>query len=161
PDLVGFAKAYFDFWNAQTGDYRSATVTVVNTAELPSLANWAKQYATERVPTDHLSEIQHFDRYRTHRLFFDFADYYGRKTNDEGRAQLEALLNTVVVYKAATPSFIPGQLGFQISNHSGITTYIPQDRFPKLNERYYELTWCKQTLHCQETAIDGAFRNDQ
>jgi len=147
PDLAGFAKAYFDFWNAQSGDYRSATVTVVSTSGLSLLANWANQYATEHVPEDNLPEIQHFDRYRNHRLFFDFSDYYGRKTNDEGRAKLKELLNTIVVYKAATPSFIPGQLGFQISNHSGITTYIPQERFPKLNERYNELTWCKQTRH--------------
>lgn len=147
PDLIRFAKSYFDFWNAQTGDYRSATVTVVKTSELPLLANWAKQYVTEQLPEEDLPEIQHFDRYRNHRLFFDFADYYGRRAGDEGRTQLESLLNTIVVYKAATPSFIPSQQGFQINNHSGITTYILQDRFPKLNERYSELTWSKLTLH--------------
>lgn len=147
PDLAGFAKAYFDFWNAQTGDYRSATITVAHTAGLQALANWAKQHATGQVPEEKLPEIQHFDRYRNHRLFFDFADYYGRKTNDEGREQLESLLEAIVVYKAATPSFIPGQLGFLINNHSGITSYIPQDRFPSLNERYEELSWCKLTLN--------------
>ncbi len=147
PDLVGFAKSYFDFWNAQTGDYRSATITVVKTSDLPLLANWAKQYATEQVPEEDLPEIQHFDRYRNHRLFFDFVDYYGRKAGVEGKAELESLLNTIVVYKAATPSFIPSQLGFQINNHSGITTYIPQDQFSKLNERYSELTWYKLTQH--------------
>lgn len=147
PDLAGFAKAYFGFWNAQIGDYRSATITVVKTSDLLLLANWAKQYAIGQVPEDDLPEIQHFDRYQNHRLFFDFADYYGRKTSDEGRVKLESLLNTIVVYHAATPAFIPSQLGFQINSHSGITTYIPQDRFPKLNERYSELTWCKLTRH--------------
>ncbi len=143
PDLAGFAKAYFDFWNAQTGDYRSATITVTRTAGLSMLANWVKLNTGNQVSEKDLFDIQHFDRYRNHRLFFDFADYHGRKTDDVGRNQLASLLNTLVVYKAATPSFIPGQLGFQINYHSGITTYIPQERFPSLNERYKDLTWYK------------------
>ncbi len=140
-DLAGFARAFFDFWNGQSGDYRSATVTVAKTAGLPSLATWIQQYATTEVPLEDVSEIQHFDRYRSHRLFFDFGSYYQRKVELVTENQLNNLLNDIVVYKAATPSFIPGQLGFEITRHSGITTYIPQDRFPKLNERYRELAW--------------------
>jgi len=147
PDLVGFARSYFDFWNAQSGDYRSATVTVVNTSGLSALAAWIRQHATGPVATDEFADIQHFDRYPNHRLFFDFVDYYGRKVASSERAGLDLLLRTIVVYQAATPSFIPGQLGFRIDAHCGLTTYIPQDRFPGLNDRYRELTWWKSTTH--------------
>lgn len=147
PDLVGFARSYFDFWNAQPGDYRSATISVVKTSGLASLATWIRQHATGWVATDGFADIQHFDRYPNHRLFFDFADYYGRKVGASERAELELLLRSIVVYRAATPSFIPGQLGFRIDAHSGITTYIPQERFPRLNDRYIELSWWKSTIY--------------
>src|SRR5690606_10423661 len=136
----GFAQDYFDYWNGQTGDYRSATITVAKTAELPQLAAWAKQHATMEVPTEQLLEIQHFDRYRDHRLFFDFEDYYQRKAPGTA-SQLNMLLENIVIYKAATPRFIPGQLGFEINRHSGLTAYIPQPQFPNLNDRYGVLSW--------------------
>ena len=140
-DLVGFAQDYFDYWNGQTGDYRSATITVAKTAGLPPLAAWIKQHATMDVPPEDLPEIQYFDRYRNHRLFFDFGDYYQRKVTPRTESQLNALLEDIVAYKAATPTFIPSQLGFEINRHSGLTAYIPQTQFPNLNDRYGVLAW--------------------
>lgn len=140
-DLTGFARDYFDFWDSQSGDYRSATITVAKTAGLPPLAAWIKQHATMDVPPEDLPEIQHFDRDRNHRLFFDFGDYYQRKVTPGTESQLNALLEDIVAYKAATPTFIPSRLGFEINRHSGITTYIPQERFGNLNKKYKELTW--------------------
>lgn len=147
PDLVGFARSYFEFWNAQLGDYRSATISVTRMSELSPLAMWVRQQATGEVPEAALTEIQHFDRYQSHRLFFDFVDYYGRKAGSVERARLESLVRAAVVYKAETPAFIPGQSGFRIDFHSGITTYIPQERFHTLNDRYGELNWYKSTKH--------------
>lgn len=144
-DLAGFAEAYFNFWDSQRGDYRSATITVANTARLPRLADWVKQYAAHNVTAGDLSDIQHFDRYPDHRLFFDFADYYQRKAETDAAAQLDELLKSIVTYRAATPEFILGQQGFQINRHSGITTYIAQARFAKLNTAYRALAWYKDT----------------
>lgn len=141
-DLIGFAQAYFDFWDGQRGDYRSATVTVAKTDELPALANWVNRSGVNELPTATLSEIQHFDRYSTHRLFFDFEDYYQHTTTETGAMnELADLFSAIVVYQAATPTFIPSQRGFDINRHSGLTTYIPQEGFQKLNERYRELAW--------------------
>ncbi|WP_229738839.1 clostripain-related cysteine peptidase [Parapedobacter pyrenivorans] len=140
-DVVAFAQAYFDFWNDQIGDYRSATITVTKTAGLQPLATWIRQYGiAARSPID-LPDVQHFDRYSNHRLFFDFGDYCRRMVEPAAESRLNDLLNDVVVYKAATPFFIPSRLGFEINRHSGITTYIRQERFPKLDERYDELAW--------------------
>ncbi|MFC3197435.1 clostripain-related cysteine peptidase [Parapedobacter deserti] len=144
-DLVGFAKAFFDFWDGQIGDYRSATITVAKTTALHALAAWVKKHNNINVSEDILPEVQHFDRYRGHRLFFDFGDYYQRKTLAGTQNELNVLLKNTVVFKAATPGFIPNQFGFEIEHHSGITTYIRQERFKNLNEKYEELAWNKAT----------------
>jgi len=144
-NLVGFARAYFDFWNSQSGDYRSATITVAKTTGLLGLATWVKQRTIDESPATDLLEIQHFDRYSNHRLFFDLKDYYRHKIVAAIASELDDLLSSIVVYQAATPAFIPGQLGFEINTHSGITTYILQDRFENLNRKYRELSWYKAT----------------
>ena len=144
-DLSGFARAFFDFWNGQSGDYRSATVTVVDTEGLPPLAAWIKQQAMIGWSEENLNTIQHFDRYRNHRLFFDFEDYYRHIIAGENHNTLTSLLEKAVIYKAATATFIPSQSGFTIKNHSGITIYIPQQRFQTLNEKYRELSWYEHT----------------
>src|SRR5690606_3840135 len=105
-DLAGFAQAYFDFWNDQRGDYRSATVTVAKTADMHLLAAWVNQRAVNGLPAADLAEIQHFDRYRNHRLFFDFEDYYQRKAAPGDEDELSGLLDGIMIYKAATPTFI-------------------------------------------------------
>ena|SRR5690606_29030210 len=145
-DAVGFAQQYFNFWNGLSGDYRSATISVIQTKDLPLLADWAAQHVPDAVEGEDLPAFQHFDRYSSHRLFFDFADYYGRNVSGEDREQLTALLDRVVVYRAATPTFIPSQRGFEIRQHSGITTYIPQERFVSLNKRYADLAWTQRIL---------------
>jgi len=145
-NVVGFAQQYFNFWNGLSGDYRSATISVIQTKDLPLLADWAAQHVPDAVEGEDLPAFQHFDRYSSHRLFFDFADYYGRNVSNEDREQLTALLDRVVVYRAATPTFIPSQRGFEIRQHSGITTYIPQERFVSLNKRYADLAWTQRIL---------------
>src|SRR5690606_35872036 len=100
-----------------------------------------------------LPEIQHFDRYRNHRLFFDFEDYYRRKAPG-ATSDLTTLLENIVVYKAATPRFIPSQLGFEINNHSGLTTYVPQARFPNLNDRYGGFAWAAAVEEIMHTFIN-------
>lgn len=144
-NLTGFARAYFDFWNNQSGDYRSATVTVTETTNLPDLANWVRRYASSEIPLKELTEIQHFDRYTDHRLFFDFTDYYRRIVAPDAAVELNELLKSIIIYQAATPTFIPSQRGFEITKHSGITTYIPQQRFTKLNAIYHALAWYADT----------------
>lgn len=140
-DLVGFAKAFFDYWDGRSGDFRSATITVVNTAVLGDIASWVRSYALEAVPPEQLDDIQHFDRYRNRRFFFDFGDYYRRKALTGMADRLDMLLDDLVLFKAATPTFIPGQRGFIINHHSGVTTYITQQEASHLDLPYRQLAW--------------------
>lgn len=144
-DLIGFAKAFFDFWDSQHGDYRSATISVVDTDGLAPLAAWVRENAIVGWSAENLNTIQHFDRYRGYRLFFDFEDYYRHMMGRDNIHTLASLLEKTVLYKAATATFIPSQLGFTIKNHSGITMYIPQARFQPLNAKYAALNWFDMT----------------
>ncbi len=142
PDLKGFAKLYYDHFNAQQGVYRSATISVINTSKLGALAAWVKTNAPYAEVQD-AGKYQHFDRYSYH-LFFDLEDYLKDQAPFESHAQLDALLQQAVPYCASTPQFMAGYPGaFDIRKHSGLTTYIPQSGFPFLNQKYTGLQWYK------------------
>ncbi|WP_242052345.1 clostripain-related cysteine peptidase [Dysgonomonas sp. GY75] len=139
--LRSFAGAAFGYFNGQSGYMRSATLSVIRTPELEALASFIRDNATEGDARD-INGIQHFDRYPAYRLFFDFEDYYaGLLADEQQRQDLHGLIGQAVVWKASTPEFMPGFDGFVIGRHSGLTTYIPQEKFPFLNAEYGKLAW--------------------
>ncbi|PXV60104.1 cysteine peptidase C11 family protein [Dysgonomonas alginatilytica] len=140
PNLTQFAKGSFDYFNNNTGWQHSATFSVIKTSELDNLAAFVKSNCDfDKEIT--INDIQHFDRY-SYRLFFDFEDYYSRLLeNDTQKAELSALVEKAVIWKAATTAFMIGYNGFEINKYSGLTSYIPQERFPFLNGEYNKLKW--------------------
>lgn len=139
-NTVNFAKAVFNYFGNQNGYKNSATFSVIKTSELEPLAAFVKKNCDFRKEVD-IMEIQYFDRYSYH-LFFDFEDYYSALLETEAQKQeLIELINNAVIYKAATVSFMPEYDGFVINKHSGMTTYIKQQRFPFLNEKYAAMKW--------------------
>ncbi|WP_140937625.1 hypothetical protein [Sphingobacterium lumbrici] len=145
--MTSFAQLYFNHYNQNEGDLRSATISVISTRTLPALAAWARQHATDIFPANDLNDVQHFDRYQTHRLFFDFEDYYRRLSPPETHNELATLLQNTVIYKAATPEFLLGYSGFVIHEFSGLTSYIPQQDFEYLNVAYKKLKWTIAVTH--------------
>lgn len=141
-NLQAAAEKYFEYYNKRTGDYRSATVSVIRTAGLEALATAAGTALDETLAGD-MNSIQHFDRY-TYRLFFDFEEAYSRVLNKEAFDLLREQLTQCVTYKAATPHFLLHERGFDIRCHSGFTVYIAQAPFPFLNEQYKRLAWVQR-----------------
>lgn len=146
-DLTSFAQLYFNHYNQNEGDLRAATISVIETKTLPALAAWVRQYADNAFQINNLNTVQHFDRYQTYRLFFDFEDYYSRLSPSESHDELSALLKKTVIYKAATPQFLLGYTGFAIDKFSGLTSYIPQEDFEYLNIAYKKLKWTLAVTH--------------
>jgi len=146
-DIQGFGQKAFGnvLTYAETEIQRSATYSVIQTSALQALADFIRRNCNFGKEVN-ITEIQHFDRY-SYRLFFDFEDYYGRLLEtDTQRAELARLINNCVTWKASTPGFMnqqSGYNGFTIKNHSGLTTYIPQEQFAGLNENYKRLEWAK------------------
>lgn len=139
-DAEGFARAAFAAADSLTGWRCSATYSVIRTAGLPPLKTFLAGNADPGTGVN-IFDVQHFDR-NTYRLFFDLEDYYQRqlKTNSQ-RTELSRLIAACVTWKAATPLFMEGHGGFRITRHCGLTTYIPQPEFIRLNEAYSELSW--------------------
>ncbi|MGJ1431898.1 clostripain-related cysteine peptidase [Sphingobacterium spiritivorum] len=144
-DLRGFSERVFSYYNSLSGEYRSATISLIDVRPLPQLAGWVRANASGSLPLTDLSLIQHFDRYTNYRLFFDFADYYKRLAPAESHEKLQSLLDKIIVFKSSTPQFLLAQNGFIIRTHSGLTSYIPQTRFPYLNTEYAKLKWATDT----------------
>ncbi|PXV59441.1 cysteine peptidase C11 family protein [Dysgonomonas alginatilytica] len=146
PNLTQFAQSSFDYFSNNTGYEQSATFSIIKTSELDNLADFVKNNCDFNKEIS-LNDIQHFDRY-SYRLFFDFEDYYSSLLeNDTQKTELSALIEKAVIWKAATPSFMIGYNGFIINKHSGLTSYIPQERFAYLNNEYQKLKWSDSIIN--------------
>lgn len=151
--LSKFAGCYFEHMNALNGPYRSATQSVVCTRKMDALAALAGEVSeTPEISADEVrpETLQHFDRPGSYGdtpaepRYFDFGEYLTRLA-PERQAETNALLGSIVVWKAATPEFMTEYNGFTIRTHSGLTTYIEQEAFPGLNAAYEKTAWWKAT----------------
>lgn len=142
PELEKFAQAYFHTWDGKTGDYRSATISVVRTGHLEELALLARAAFLRWEPdTETISALQCFNRNEWH-LFFDLKEAL-LTANPALKTYVDGLWKNIVTYSAATPSFLPGlAYGFTIHTHSGLSCYVPQRDFLYVNQGYTQTTWC-------------------
>lgn len=151
--LEKFAGNYMNHVNTLGGAYRSATQSVICTKEMNTLAALTREVfegAEAPLGDDALAALQHFDRPGSYGdspakpRYFDFAQYLAMLA-PERQTEVEALLNRIVVWKAATQKFLEGQNGFTIRTHCGLTIYIEQSAFPKLNTSYQRTAWWQAT----------------
>ena len=129
------AQAYFDYYNRSSGDFRSATVSVIQTSKLEPLKrmlNTAESRVGDWEELDRTS-LQSFDRRKDNHLFYDLGDYFRLIGNDEEHTAFADSLSQAVVYEAATEQFLPQSGGFDITSHSGMSIYIPDVHYPVLN----------------------------
>jgi hypothetical protein len=137
-----FIQEAFNYFDSQTGYMRSATFSMIRTDRLAPLADYIRDNC-DFTGEAGISGMQYFDRNAYH-LFFDFGQYYASLLEtQEQKRQLQRLIDDCVVWKASTPYFMQGYSGFAIERHSGLTTYIMQERYPLLNENYTALEWYK------------------
>lgn len=152
--LTAFASAYYNQVNAQSGAYRSTTLSILETCEMGALATRTGEIlsnASLSLDVSDIASIQHFDRpgsygdYPVSPRYFDFMDCMERVAAPADYTAIESLMGEIVVWKAATPTFMDGYNGFTVTRHSGLTTYIEQDCFEKLNESYHKTAWYRTT----------------
>lgn len=138
-DLTGFAAKAFDYINTRTGTFRSGTISVIRTAGLDPLAGWLRTVLTEEEPRQQVDGLQPFERY--YGLVFDLEDYFGSRVREDEQDHLHQLVEDCLLYRAATPEFMLPYQGFSITTHCGLTSYVPQEKYPGLNKAYKALTW--------------------
>lgn len=144
------AEKYFEYYNGSSGSNRSATISVLKTSELPTLASSVKAIldAGGKQNTDTLSlrrgelrYIQGYFRYSRH-WFYDLDDYISQVCPDAGLySSFDAAMQNAVIYKAATPYVLNGMDGFPIKHYSGLSTYVSRSGNSYLNEYYSTLDW--------------------
>jgi hypothetical protein len=140
PDLRGAAEGYMEYYRQQQGDFRSATVALLATAELENLAA-----ATRRVVAQQPFSLATFDRASVQRLdmfseqyAFDFLDFISQAFPHADTGELTAQLSRVVLYKAHTASFLEQ---YPVDAYCGLSTYIPHPQRSDLNSYYRRLAW--------------------
>lgn len=153
--LGRFAQSYYTYMDGLTGAYHSATLSVIRTDGISDLATRAKEPMSKLHTLDlsgkNAFELQFFDRpgsygdYPAAPRYFDFMDCMQRIATQTEYAELESLINKIVVWEAATPTFMDGYNGFTIKRHSGLTTYIEQSCFEHLNAAYRQTAWYAAT----------------
>ena len=140
-DPVGVCKAYFSFYDMQTGSNRSATISVVDLQRIDTLAQvcgklFAKYH--EQIRTLSAAGIQGYFRYDRH-YFYDLKDilvHAGITAQEE--AELDRALEECLVYKAATDHF----LSIDINTYCGLSMYLPSRGTPLLDSFYKEnIAW--------------------
>ncbi len=148
-DVVGMAKAYYDYYSSRSGVNQSGTISVTDVSKLDKLAAELKEVAKGgEQPT----AVQQFGRRFNSsadfsNLYWDFGDMVQRTYGDKGKAVMDAL-EDAVIYKAATPMLFEGDYYGQIKveTFSGITIYIPKLSQPKTLEIYTnDYQWAKDT----------------
>lgn len=135
-DLSAVAAAYYDYYNNLEGDYRSATISVIRTNGLEMLKSQlrAAESRVERWEWIDRSGLQSFDRLPDgQHLFYDASAYVERIGSAEESAAFDEALEKAIIYKAATENFMSqSRGGFSISDHCGMTLYIPDATAPAL-----------------------------
>lgn len=139
-DLKQVAQTYFNFYDNQSGAYRSATVSLINTSGLEALAAETKKLLTGN-KIDFLSfdrtSVQRLDAY-DEQYHFDMLDFFNKVLPDADKSDFEKQLNKCVLYKANTPQFIEM---YDIDTYCGLSCYIPNYDRPDLNKYYLNLEW--------------------
>ncbi|MCD8208744.1 MAG: clostripain-related cysteine peptidase [Bacteroidales bacterium] len=127
-DLAGFCENYYNHYNALSGDYQSATMSLVNCSKLEPLAKICSElfpkYREELDALDH-NEIQRYYTYSYH-WFFDLGDIVEHLgcTEDE-LAEFNAALDNCVSDKFATEKYLLGLGGSYITHYSGLSMMLP------------------------------------
>ncbi len=142
--LQAVAEQYMSFYNTQSGSYKSASVSLINTHYLESLASATSTLLHSNSQAHwgfNIENVQKLDVYYN-TITFDYLDFLYKNYPDNLVRDIEIQLNKVVEYRDHTTEFIGL---FRITNFSGLSCYIPQMDQLVLNKYYQTLDWSKDS----------------
>ncbi|MBO4764918.1 MAG: hypothetical protein J5508_04320 [Bacteroidales bacterium] len=142
--LQDICKQYYDFYNAQTGANRTATVSLIDCSKLDELAAVSRKiFAAHKadMPLVNPSAVQHYYTGNKH-WFYDLTDFVKQFATESELSEFKAAMDRCVLSKYAT-EWILGVV--QVRTHSGLSTYIPIENATYLNSYYKTLDWTQDT----------------
>ena len=131
PDPVLVCRNYFEYYDTYLernpgarSDYRSATISAIDTRKMDALAEVCKslfEKYREQIKSLNGYKVQGFFQYQRH-YFYDLKDVLVKAgMTSEEQAALDAALDQCVLYKAATDHF----LSIKINTDCGLSMYLP------------------------------------
>lgn len=142
-DLQGVCKAYYDHYNSLSGEYQSATVSLVDCSGLENLALVCRDiFSAHRAGLQNINprDIQCFGRYLEHLYFYDLEDIMAHlDLSAQEMSDFRNAMQDCVIYKAATERFI----GMPINRFCGLSSYCT-NKFT-YDDFYRTLDWNKAT----------------
>lgn len=142
-------RDYIDYYNAQQGVYRSATISMVDCNKLEPVAEICKELFSkyrEGIENIYPSRVQQFYT-GSHRWFYDLESIMTEAgADDADMARLKEAIEECIIYKGWTPSFLNE---FDIDTFSGFSMYLPKNGSKQLDLYYKTLKWNKATLLVQ------------
>lgn len=144
-------KAFMDVARTNPAYYKSGTVAAIDCSDLNGMAEVCKDiFSTcrRKIDTLDISSIQKYYRTRNQDWFYDLDDFVYNLLSERDSLVFPELYSTftealghAVIYKDATDDF----LGLKIDRYSGISSYIPNKNYSKINDSYKTLAWNKAT----------------
>ena len=130
PDLEGFCQRYYNYYNARSGLYQSATISLIDCSKLEALAQTTKEILTRyRSGLNNLQKTRDVQQYyqnaykNLHQWFYDFGDIIEKcGPSEEDLKTFNESLSAAVKYKAATKRFMSD---YYIKTNSGLSMYLP------------------------------------
>lgn len=140
-ELTGAALSYYNYRELMPQAGRAATISIIKTSELEPMKKILKAAENRVEHWEYVDrdQVQHFDRNNGYHLFYDASAYIRLIGTPAEADTFDEALGRAVIFKAATPEFLPDKGGFTIRQNSGMTLYIPNGKFPWLNAKRKEL----------------------
>ncbi len=139
-DIVGAANQYYEYFNAQSGSSKSATIAVIESSKMSAVATEMKKLAA--IDT-HLQALQQVGRYLGKsddytELMWDAADMAEQSWGESVASGFVSALEDAVVYKAATSMLFSGDYygDIVVDTFCGLSIYIPRLLEPETLEIY-------------------------
>ena len=86
--------------------------------------------------------VQHYFYNNKYDYNFDLADYFRQFATEDQYTRFSSQLGRAVPFKATTKEFI----GLKIERYSGLSCYIPDSRYVRLNDYYKQLAWNQKVV---------------
>ena len=142
------AEIFYNYYNAQSGDYQTATVSVAKTSEIENLTAIVKEILADKSEEDIFNlDLQSMQRleYLTNSYYtlrqgflYDFDDFIKQLATAGQYEQFQAAMGKLITYEAHTKNAFFGALRYSkpIDRCCGLTVFVPQQSIPKINEWY-------------------------
>lgn len=140
-----FCKAFYDFYNAQSGSRRTATISLVDCSRLDSLATVCNRFFERYrsgIASVNPNKVQGFFTTDKH-WFYDLEDIMVKAgISEHDLAVLSGAIDRCIIYKAHTDRILDS---FDVKAFCGFSSYLPRQGSAFLDEYYKTLAWNRAT----------------